>query len=153
MRRIMVGLVAVASIATACSGGGEQTSPGASPSPAGPQAVQVKAQDYFFEGVPETLEAGPITFEFENEGLVRHEMSFGRLIGDKSIEEVVQLPESQLAGEIERMEAGIRPIAPGESRILTLDLEPGRYAYVCFVAEGTGAPHAFEGMVGEFTVA
>ena len=49
---------------------------------------------------------------------------------------------------------------PGTSSVGSLTLtEPGRYAVVCFVpvgsvgeTEGTGAPHAMQGMVHEITV-
>lgn len=152
MRKRMIGVAVLAAVAVACGGGAEETEQGATPPAAGAQEVAVTAIDYAFEGVPETLEAGETTFVMQNDGEVRHELSFGKLLGDLSIEEVVQLPESQLGQEIERMREGIRPIEAGATGEVTIDLEPGRYGYVCFVAEGTGRPHAFEGMVGEFTV-
>ncbi len=40
----------------------------------------------------------------------------------------------------------------GDEEALTLDLEPGRYGMVCFVAGPDGQPHAFQGMQYEFTV-
>jgi hypothetical protein len=42
---------------------------------------------------------------------------------------------------------------------VTADLTPGEYVYACFIptgttmdAEGTGAPHFMEGMMGSLTV-
>jgi uncharacterized cupredoxin-like copper-binding protein len=131
--------------------GGQAAPPEQSPRPAGPQEVAVTAVDYVFEGVPAALEAGETTFVLTNEGEVRHEMGFGRLIGDKNIEQILRLPEEDLEGEIEQVQ-GILPIAPGEAGEVTLQLEPGRYAYVCFVGQGLGRPHVTEGMLGEFTV-
>ena len=36
--------------------------------------------------------------------------------------------------------------------IVRAELEAGRYVAVCFVPTKKGVPHAFEGMVHEFTV-
>lgn len=53
--------------------------------------------------------------------------------------------------------AGEDPVAQGnafgdDEEALTLDLEPGRYDMVCFIAGPDGQPHAFQGMQYEFTV-
>ena len=48
---------------------------------------------------------------------------------------------------------------PGESDTTFMELEPGRYAAVCFIPQGTtqdtegsGPPHHTLGMLGELTV-
>jgi hypothetical protein len=41
----------------------------------------------------------------------------------------------------------------GEGQLVTLDLEPGRYALYCFITDRTGGPpHALKGMVDEVEV-
>ncbi|CAN0495920.1 unnamed protein product, partial [Phaeothamnion confervicola] len=44
-------------------------------------------------------------------------------------------------------------LAGGTSEILALDLEPGRYALLCFASDRAGGPpHVAMGMIGEVTV-
>lgn len=152
MARVVAMLAVLTLAATGC-GGPEQTEREQSPPATEPLEVQVDAEDYVFEGIPATLPAGEVMFVLDNQGFARHELSFGHLLGDESVEEVVRLPESQLHEAIERLPDGIPPIPTGEFAHVTLNLRPGRYAYVCFVGDGLGRPHAFAGMVGEFTVA
>jgi uncharacterized cupredoxin-like copper-binding protein len=86
-----------------------------------------------------------------NEGEVAHEMAIARLIDETPMEEIARARDS---GAVERgSRRVIAAIEPGDTRELTLELEPGRYGYVCFLTEGTnGERHAVHGMVGDFTV-
>jgi hypothetical protein len=44
-------------------------------------------------------------------------------------------------------------IEGGEGQLVTLDLEPGRYALYCFISDRQGGPpHALKGMVDEVEV-
>ena len=77
---------------------------------------------------------------------------------DLTIDELLEFPEDELdqfATFVNEVEAP----GPGVASGMVLDLTPGRYLYACYVtmgsvdgAEGTGPPHATEGMGGEFTV-
>lgn len=145
--RKMIALTVAAMIAGAC-GGGEQTQTAGSPSPDEAQRVEVTAVDYAFEGVPETLEAGQITFVLTNEGEVRHEMYFGRMPPGVTIEEAALGPGDS---GTEQLPLQILPIAPGTTDEVTLEFEPGRYGYVCTIGAGKNR-HSFRGMLGEFIV-
>jgi hypothetical protein len=44
-------------------------------------------------------------------------------------------------------------IEGGESQLVTADLEPGRYALLCFISDRQGGPpHAVKGMVDELEI-
>ena len=47
---------------------------------------------------------------------------------------------------------GAQAVMPGASTLATLNVEAGNYAFICFVPNGEGVPHAFLGMVKPFTV-
>jgi hypothetical protein len=150
-RRLTIPLMAAALFAGAC--GGETTPQGGSggQTEAGPQTVQVQAEDYKFGGVPDSLPAGEVTFEFENVGEEPHEFGLVRVKGDQSLEELVSLPQKQAQKFIENV--GGTFARPGEEgKPLTGDLVAGRYGYACFVTTKDGTPHAALGMFGEFTV-
>ena len=148
MTKLITALTVVATIAAGC-GGGEQTQTAESPSPATAQRIEMTAVDYEFQGVPETLETGETTFVLTNEGEVRHEVTFGRLPAGWTIEEVALEPSDSGTEVV----GSIAPIEPGASGEVTIELEPGRYGYICHVREGTnGKEHYFRGMLGQFTV-
>ena len=149
MTKMMAALMVGAAITAGC-GGDEQTqtaSPSSSPTAA--QKVEVSAIDFAFDGVPETLEAGLTTFVLTNEGEVSHEMTVGLLPPGWTIEEVA-LGSSDSGTKVVGV---IGPIEPGASEEVAIDLEPGRYGYICHESEGTkGKAHFFRGMLGEFKV-
>jgi hypothetical protein len=47
---------------------------------------------------------------------------------------------------------GMGPLNPGSSGFVTLDLDPGRYMFICFVPNAEGTPHMALGMFHEFSV-
>jgi uncharacterized cupredoxin-like copper-binding protein len=153
-RRLTIPLMAVVLFAAACGG---ETTPqggggGGGQTPAGPETIQVQAEDYKYGGVPETLPAGEVTFELENVGEEPHEFGLVLIKGDQPIEELISLPQKQAQKLIENV--GGTFAEPGaEGKPLTADLEAGRYGYACFVTTKDGEPHAALGMFGEFTVA
>lgn len=126
----------------------------------GYETVEVRAVDFAFEGVPETLAAGRVGFTFTNHGHELHEMVVFRINQgvDLSFEEILQRPQQQAEDQIGFVGAGFAP--PGETDAEVMQLEPGRYGMACFVPMGTtdpeagadGPPHFTEGMFAEFSV-
>jgi uncharacterized cupredoxin-like copper-binding protein len=141
----MSGILALALITAACAG----TRPtGEAEPPVGPTEVQVQAEDFKFGGVPASLPAGHARFALENVGKLPHEFGLVRIQGDFTAEELIQMGP---AGEAHIHDVGHAFARPGKTDTLDAELEPGRYAYACFV-ETDGKPHAARGMFGEFTV-
>jgi hypothetical protein len=78
-----------------------------------------------------------------------------RLDEGVNLEEALQSPEEPEGVEVI---GGVFNVEPGSSYnlVYTDELTAGRYAFVCFLPDLTegpdGTPHAFKGMVQEFTV-
>lgn len=124
-----------------------------SPSPAGPHSVVITASEYDFD-LPGELPAGPTSFTLTNAGEEKHFIEIIQLTADAlPLEELLKLKEDELGPYFVGQPNGIDTVQPGEtSEPLEIDLEPARYAYVCFIEAKDGTPHAFLGMAGEFEV-
>lgn len=166
-RALAGGLAALALVATACGSDGDETQ-------------TVTAEDYAFEDLPATVDAGT-TFKLTNTSERElHEMVMFRIPDNerRSVEELIRLPEEEQA-TIFAGEPAMVLLAPpnGGDQITAVGTgeltEPGRYAVVCFIPTGAdpgaylaaaqaggdgppqvagGPPHAFSGMIGQVTV-
>jgi hypothetical protein len=123
--------------------------------------LDATAEEYTFSGLPEETAAGYYIVNFSNEGNEFHELLAVRINDDVTLplEEILALPEEEADTMVEFLGAAFA--APGESTVASLNLaEPGRYAVVCFIptgttsmeTEGSGPPHAMQGMTQEITV-
>lgn len=113
----------------------------------------VEAGEYVFQA--ETLPSGTNEVLFDNIGAQPHHLIASKLIGDSTVEEVEQFFKTE-KGEPPLSEKGTQATAVlegGEAQIVTLDLEPGRYALYCFITDREGGPpHVFKGMIDEVEV-
>lgn len=125
------------------------------------ERVDVRAVDYAFEGVPETIPAGTVTFQFSNEGKEVHEMIMVRYKDPTTtIEDLMKLSDKEAEKALDFLGASFGP--PGATDIESREMTPGKYALVCFVPVGStspqaarkadGPPHVARGMSAEFTV-
>jgi len=125
------------------------------------ERVDVTGLEYEFQGIPKTIPAGPVAFTLTNEGAEVHELILFRIRGDKTIKEILELPERQQEKQVRVVEAVSTP--QGETDAIFVDLKPGRYGAICFVPVGTTDPsaepededvesHAEEGMYLAFRV-
>ena len=101
------------------------TSPAGTPTGAAGCLVEVTETEFAIE-MPDTLPAGPVTFRVTNAGTVEHNFE----VEGQGIEE--EFDEN---------------LPPGETRELTLDLQPGTYEVYCPVGD-----HGDRGMRLELTV-
>jgi hypothetical protein len=144
-------------------GGGEETTEDAS-SPedegddAGGDTVSYTAVDYGFQG-PETLPAGEVTLELENEGKEPHMMAFVQLLQGKTIDDVNAFIEKNgLTGKppswAKNVKGGIGGVKPGETKTGKVEVEAGSYVAMCFIPskKNDGKAHAELGMVYPITV-
>ena len=109
------------------------------------------ATEYKFD-LPATMPAGQTTLTLANEGKEPHFIEIVELKTDAPpAEKLVKMRSAQKF--FVRQVANTPPVKPGaESEPVTAELTAGRYGYVCFIEAPNGKPHAFLGMVGEFTV-
>jgi hypothetical protein len=115
--------------------------------------LQVAASEYAYT-MPGQVASGIVTFEFTNDGEQPHEYGFVQLLDNKTFQDLEKLVQSggQPPEWAEDM-AGVPVLSPGLDVDMTRELEPGSYAFFCFLPTPEGAPHATEGMIAGFEVA
>jgi hypothetical protein len=113
----------------------------------------VEAAEYVFNA--ETLPSGEVEVAFDNIGAQPHHLIASPIKGDATAEEVEKAFKEE-QGPPPLSEKGTLSTAVlegGEAQLVTLDLEPGRYALYCFITDREGGPpHALKGMVDEVEV-
>lgn len=135
-------------IASACSGSDAATS--SSDSAAGGGGLAVTLSQWAVTPSATTASAGSVTFTVKNDGTIPHEfvvLQTETLAGDFPIE--------SFEGESDRIDedtAGTNvgetgDMDAGSTKTLTIDLEPGHYAFVCNLPG-----HYGQGMHTDFTV-
>lgn len=114
----------------------------------------VSAGEYVFES-DAPLPSGTNEIVFDNIGAQPHHLLASKLIGDATAEDVETFFKTE-KGKPPLSEKGTQATAViegGEAQLVTLDLEPGRYAFYCFISDRQGGPpHALKGMVDEIGV-
>ena len=125
----------------------------------GYEQVEVSLVDYAFEGLPTELDKGTTAFKLSNTGTEAHEMFVVKLKGDTTVADLLAAEESEFESLAQEVGGGFA--LPGQEGYATVNFKrPGRYAAVRFIpvgttsetTEGTGPPHASEGMATEFEV-
>jgi hypothetical protein len=114
----------------------------------------VKAAEYTFE--PEDLTAGENEIAFENVGAQPHHLLIAPLNGDNTVKDVEAAIKEESKGPPpfdEKEFQGTAVIEGGESQLVEMDLDPGRYVMLCFISDRQGGPpHALKGMIDEVEV-
>lgn len=101
------------------------------------------------------LVAGPQTIRVTNNGEHAHEVWVTRLGEGKTVTDLFAALAPDAPADAWKFNGigGITEIEPGAHAYFQVDLEPGRYALLCFVSDpDQGAPHAAMGMVQTFDV-
>jgi len=117
--------------------------------------AELTMQDFAFVGL-DSLPTGEQTVSVVNDGPQPHEAAIVRLSDGVTVEDLIPMftsteppsgpPPFTSAG-------GISAIATDMRGTMALDLEPGEYAFLCFLPDlASGQPHVALGMVGGFTV-
>ena len=116
-------------------------------------AGTVKAREYAFDS--KGLPSGTVAIHFDNVGDEPHHMIASKLIGDKTAEDVERFFKTNKGAppvsENDVQSTGV--LEGGESQLVTFRLDPGRYAFYCFISDREGGPpHVAKGMVDEIEV-
>ena len=114
----------------------EETALEGEPPVAGASIHDIRAVEYRFEDVPETLPAGPHGFRLIGAGEEFHELALVRVEDDRPIEELLDLSEAEQETAILYL-GGVTACPGTTSEALGAELEPGRYALICFIPVGT----------------
>jgi hypothetical protein len=147
----VVGLV-VASLAVAAASkntfaaGETRADRSAAAAPAAARVVRVVGEDFKFDA-PDTIPAGLTEFRFLNKGPALHHMAVLKLTDGKSVDDLraALANPGPLPSWVKEM-GGPNAPAPGVEANVTMRLEPGSYALICFV-DIDGPPHFMKGMV------
>lgn len=136
----MAGIAAVAALGmSSCGGTGEYPPP--------PAVVQVSMDEYRFAYEP-PRSPGRIVFDARNDGRVDHQLVLIHLPeGVPSIDRQLRSKDRKVVPTVATLAAR----EPGRRGTFAVDLDPGRYALVCFVNDPDGQ-HAQKGMSAEFRI-
>jgi len=127
----------------------------ANAAPAAPNVVNITASEYKFDA-PDSIPAGFTKFVLNDAGKEIHHASLIKLDSGKTLVD--------LENGLKNMKPGSPPpgwvipaggpnaVAPTGTTALTMDIEPGTYALVCFVPDEKGVPHVMKGMAKQMVV-
>lgn len=110
-------------------------------------------EEYAFE--TDAFPSGQAEIVFDNQGEQPHHLLIAPIEGDATAEDVQTFFETEKGKPPISEEGGFDTavIEGGESQLVNVDLEPGRYAFFCFISDREGGkPHALKGMVDEFEI-
>ena len=113
--------------------------------------VDVALIEYAFD-MPEEVEGGNTTFAATNEGDLPHEIAFGQIEGQRTMDDIMKALEVGRPPKWFKDIAGIPVLSPGVNASMTRDLDEGQYIFLCFLPTPEGGPHAQEGMIRLFNV-
>jgi hypothetical protein len=129
-------------------GAGSNTS---GPAPEQDNVVEVELSEYAF-GMTGDITGGTVTFRTVNKGDLPHEVAFGAIEGNRTMEDIEKALRSRRPPDWFEDIAGIPVVSPGVTTSMTRELEEGQYIFLCFLPTPEGKPHVAEGMVRVFSV-
>jgi hypothetical protein len=122
--------------------------------PEGTEVVDLSLTEFAFAGdlQSDAVTSGNFAFHVTNDGEQLHEVVLVPLPADRPLQEILQDETFEPEPIFVKFAYG-----PGEESDVALSapLDPGRYGLVCFLPDTDDpemTPHAFKGMVSEFTV-
>lgn len=123
--------------------------------PAGPNVVNIVATEYKFES-PDSIPAGLTTLKLVDNGKELHHATLIKLDSGKTMADFetalkMMKPGAQPPGWLIPA-GGPNAAAPGASSELTMALNAGNYAIVCWIPDAKGVPHVISGMAKALTV-
>lgn len=119
---------------------------------AAPAVVKVEAKDFAFDA-PAEIPAGAVTMQLANHGKEIHQAQLIKLEDGKTIQDLAAaLKKPGPPPSWMKFVGGPNAAAPGHEVAASSVLEPGHYAYLCFIPSPDGILHAAKGMVRPFEV-
>jgi uncharacterized cupredoxin-like copper-binding protein len=110
--------------------------------------VRITEKDFSLSSTSDTVATGKVIFEITNQGPSTHEFVIIR-----TDEDADELPFDSSISEVNENDAGLQhvqeaeDIKPGKDKKLTVNLQPGHYAFICNLPG-----HYRQGMHFDFTV-
>ncbi len=116
--------------------------------------LALQAMDFSYTG-PSTAEAGVTTVTLQNVGAETHQAQLVRINDDKAFSDLTTALATGDPGAalgIVTLAGGPTAVPAGQTGETTQALEPGNYAFLCFIAGADGIPHVAKGMIAPLTV-
>jgi hypothetical protein len=149
-RAYLAGLTSI----LACGGSSERSGDRAAAAPAAATVVRIVGKDFAFEA-PDTVAAGLVTLNLTSQGEPHH-AQLVRLLDGKTFadfgEAMKTLKPTDPPPPWVRLLPSPQVPAPGTESKVTVSLEPGNYALICFVESADRVPHVAKGMAKSLTV-
>lgn len=134
-------LVVLVVVAASCASSGP-------PLPAHARSLDVEMREYRFE-YHAPIHSGRTVVRVRNQGHLVHELVLIYLgPGVPPLDKQLHSGQRLVVPTI----VSLHPRAPGRTGTFAVDLDPGRYGFVCFVQDPDGRQHALKGMNSEFRV-
>ncbi|MEO6447302.1 MAG: hypothetical protein ABIZ91_12140 [Gemmatimonadaceae bacterium] len=155
--RLPVSRCAALLLLASCAGGDTQSAASADSlaAAAPPPTVTIIARDFAFEA-PDTVAGGMTTLRLVNEGPDLHHVQLIKIGDGKSYEDFTTAMGEMKPGTAPPSwihdVAGPNSPVPGGEQSITLALEPGNYAMVCFIDTPDRVPHIMKGMTRPLVV-
>jgi hypothetical protein len=125
----------------------------AAPAPA--NVVNITTSEYKFDA-PDSIPAGLTTFKLTNGGKEMHHATLIKLDSGKTFQDLMTGMKNMKPGAPPPgwviPAGGPNAVAPTGATALTMVLDPGNYALVCFIPDAKGVPHMVKGMTKSLTV-
>lgn len=117
--------------------------------------VTITATDYAFDA-PAEIPAGLTNFRMVDNGKELHHATLIKLEEGKTFDDMINGMKTMKPGTPPPgwliPAGGPNAAAPGNTVSLTMVMEPGNYAIVCFIPDAKGVPHVAHGMARPLTV-
>jgi hypothetical protein len=118
-----------------------------------PRADAVVLLEDFAFTFSHSLRPGKQVIEIRNVGHQSHELVLVKLVRGKTAHDVISSIEHPGVEQAGVPVGGVTPMSVGQTNWISVDLEPGSYALICFVPDAAdGKPHFMHGMTKEFDV-
>ncbi len=117
--------------------------------------LPVTGKDFGFD-LPSSVEAGVTAITLTNAGAEEHQAQLVKIADGKTLSDVVVAlngdPTGAAALALVAFSGGPNGVAPGATGTSSVNLEPGQYAFICFIRGRDGIPHFAKGMIAPLTV-
>lgn len=144
-----------ASNAADSTAGATATAAATTAAPAPANVVSITTSEYKFD-VPDSIPAGLTTFKLTNSGKEMHQATLIKLDSGKTFQDMMTGMKNMKPGAPPPgwviPAGGPNAIAPTGTTALTMVMEPGNYAIVCFIPDAKGVSHVAKGMSKALTV-
>ena len=152
------GLVLALAIGVAVAGCSSSSTSSGGPSTTAPARVRPKititAHDFGYD-LPATVPSGYVDVTLKNDGKSEHQAQIVEL-GSMSLEDFAKVsvkPDIVAVNADTVFVGGPNDAMPGHSTTTTLQLDPGKYAVLCYIPGADGEPHVAKGMLSQFEAA